>query len=162
MDAYFPIPIDGKFCQDNPRKFTLDSDFIYVDNEKDIRVVVPAGFVTDFSSVPGAFWSYFAPWEHPEAGLIHDWLYKAPNAFQSDSLKPPLTQAQCDDIFRRILHIKGVRWTKRQVLWSILRSFGSHAWDKHRKSDPIPPQPGATGYTYLEIEVGGAADKTAP
>lgn len=150
MINYFPNPIAGKFCATNQRKFTLDSDFVYQDNEKDIRVTVPAGFTTDFSSVPGAFWAYFAPWEHPEAGLIHDWLYKAPERFQSATLKPPLDRGQCDDIFRRILHLKGVRWGKRQALWLALKIGGGRAWDKHRAADSISAQPGATGYTYLD------------
>lgn len=136
---YFPAPIDGKFCKDNPRRFTLDTDFVYDDPEKDIRVVVPAGFTTDFSSIPSLFWAYMAPWEHPEAGVVHDWLYKSPAAFASTTYKPPLTQAQCDDMYRRILDLKGVRWSKRQTLWSILRIAGGVSWNRHRAADSAPP-----------------------
>lgn len=134
----FPIPIDGQFCPTNPRKFTLNAEFVYNDPEKDIYVVVPAGFVTDGNSVPKAFWSYFAPWEVPEAGVIHDWLYKHPTGYTYLSGAPALSlsRAEVDDIHRRILHLKGVRWSKRQLLWSILRAAGSAAWNRHRNDDP--------------------------
>lgn len=135
---YFPAPIDGKFCPENPRRFTLDADFVYDDPEKGLRVVVPAGFCTDFSSVPGAFWAYFAPWEHPEVGLVHDWLYKSPSALTSTIWPLPLTRQQADDVFRRILHLKGVRITKRNILYAALRLGGSIAWDRHRKQNTPP------------------------
>ena len=132
--SHFPLPLAGVF-EDSGRKFTLSSPFIYQDTEKDLLIEVPAGFTTDWNSVPGALWSWFAPWEYPEAGLVHDWLYRAPNGFQSQSIKPPLTKAQCDDIHRRILDLKGCRWSKRQAVWLALRSFGGRAWSRHRADD---------------------------
>jgi hypothetical protein len=133
--AIFPARLQGYF-EDDSRRFTLTEDFIYADTEKDIRVVVPKGFTTDWNSVPEPLWAYFAPWEYPEAGLVHDWLYASPAGFSSGALKPPLSKAQCDDIHRRILDLKGCRWTKRQAIWSMLRAFGGHAWNKHRAQDP--------------------------
>ena len=144
--AYFPAPIDGKFCPDNPRRFTLDTDFIYQDEEKDIRVVIPAGFTTDFNSTPGAVWWYFSPWDVLEAGLVHDWLYAAPGAFGRLSKNgrfantTVLTRQQCDDIHRRILHLKDMRLTKRNIIYGFLRSFGGVAWGRHRANDPPPSE----------------------
>lgn len=136
----FPNRPEGYFEGDN-RHFTLTRDFIYDDSEKDIVVVVPKGFRTDWNSVPGALWAYFAPWEYPEAGLVHDWLYAHPNAYRKPSLKAPifpypaLSKAECDDVHRRILHLTGCRWTKRQIIWSGLRVGGGFAWQKHRDDD---------------------------
>jgi hypothetical protein len=132
---YFPAEIDGKFCKDNPRRFTLDADFIYDDPEKDIRVVIPAGFTTDFNSTPWIVWWYFSPYDVLEAGLVHDWLYKSPAAFTSTTLKPPLDRGQCDDIHRRILDLKGMRWSKRNIIYGFLRSGGVVAWNRHRAAD---------------------------
>lgn len=133
--SIFPNRLEGFWEPDNDRKFTLTSDFIYDDPEKDIRIVVPTGFTTDWNSVPRAFWGYFPPWQYPEAGLIHDWLYKSPNAFGSQFRTSPLDRGACDDIHRRIMDLKGARWTKRQIAWSLLRSFGGVAWDRHRAAD---------------------------
>lgn len=132
--SHFPLPLAGVF-EDDGRRFTLSQPFVYRDSEKDLVVEVPAGFRTDWNSVPGALWSWFAPWEYAEAGLIHDALYKNPSGFQSRSLRPPLTRAQCDDIHRRILDLKGCRWTKRQAIWLALRAGGGVAWNRHRAAE---------------------------
>src|SRR5262249_37503862 len=40
------------------------------------RVEVPSGFVTDFASVPRAFWSFLPPdGEYAYAAVLHDYLY---------------------------------------------------------------------------------------
>jgi hypothetical protein len=139
--SYFPFgPPAGKFHEDDPRKITLLEPFLYVDEEKDIWIAIPEGYVSDGNSVPKAFQGYFGRWEIPEAGVVHDWLYDHPEAYKrlsTDAPQGPLDKAACDDIHRRILHLKGVRWSKRQVLWSILRSAGFHAWGQHRQRDTI-------------------------
>lgn len=132
--TYFPNRLEGYFEDDN-RRFTLTADFIYNDDEKDIRVVVPKGFTTDWNSIPRALWAWFAPWEYPEAGVIHDWLYASPAGFASTSIKPPLDKGRCDDIHRRILDLKGCRWTKRQAVHAALTIGGGVAWSRHRAQD---------------------------
>lgn len=144
---YFPLHLAGEFSDDG-RRLTLDRPFIFEDFEKGIRVEVPAGFQTDFNSVPRPLWGYFPPWQYPEAGVIHDWLYKSPQAyFQWKSFGDgklgsygfdwfpatvPLERQQCDDIHRRILDLKGCRWTKRQLAYAALRSGGWVPWNKYR------------------------------
>lgn len=124
----FPLPIDGKWL--GPRRFKLDTKFIYED--VDIRVVVPAGFITDFNSSPRIIWSYFAPTDCLEAGLVHDWLYANPNG---------LTRQQCDDIHRRILHLCGFRLTKRNAIYTGLRVGGWVPWNKYRAQDIVGQSP---------------------
>lgn len=139
VTANFPLPLRGEWL--TPRKFKLLETFKYVDPDLDIEVTVPAGFVTDFNSVPRLFWAYFAPLDCPEAGLVHDWLYDHPSAyrrmFTPSPPTSPLSKAECDNIHRRILHLKGFRWSKRQLLWGILRTAGIHAWRKHRAQDVV-------------------------
>jgi hypothetical protein len=39
-------------------------------------IKVPVGFVTDFASIPRAFWSILPPIDnYAKAAVIHDWLY---------------------------------------------------------------------------------------
>ena len=134
----FPNRLEGYF-ENDLRRFTLTNDFIYNDPEKDIRVVVPKGFTTDWNSVPRALWTYFAPWEYPEAGVVHDWLYASPNGYATQSSAPnvPLTKDQCDDVHRRILHLRGCRWAKRQAIKLALRIGGGVAWNRHRAQDIV-------------------------
>ena len=130
---HFPLPVVGEWL--GPCKFKLHALFVYDDPEMDIRVDVPAGFVTDFNSTPRAVWWYFAPIDVLEAGVVHDWLYAHPERFVSLSLRPPLTRDQVDGVHRRILHLKGMRWTKRQVIHGFLRAGGGVAWNRHRRKD---------------------------
>ena len=145
--THFPLGIRVEFHDDDPNKVTLIAPFIYLDEKLDIMVEIPEGFVSDGNSVPKAFQGYFGRWECPESGVVHDWLYAAPGAYyrhhsKSDAWIPntdpdlALTRGECDNIHRRILDLKGFRWSKRQTLWSILRTFGGMAWSRHRSEDP--------------------------
>ena len=130
---HFPLPIRGEWL--SSRKFKLLEQFIYNDAEFDMLVVVPPGFVTDFNSSPRAVWAYFAPVDVLEAGVVHDWLYDHPDGFESLSYRPPLSKADCDRVHRRILELKGMRITKRNTIYWLLRSAGFLAWNRHRRKD---------------------------
>lgn len=136
--AHFPLATKVEFHDDDPNRVTLLAPFVYIDPGLDIRVDIPAGFVSDGNSVPKAFQGYFGRWECVESGLVHDWLYDNPGAFSSHSRTPPLSRGEVDSIHRRILELKGFRWTKRQLLYGILRSCGFLAWNRHRSVDTQP------------------------
>lgn len=135
--AYFPLPVNGQWSDDE-RTFTLCMPFVYADETKGIVVTIPTGFTTDFNSVPRAAWGYFPPWQYLKAGLVHDWLYTHPDQFVSATLTKPLERAQCDDIHRRVLDLEGCRWSKRQIVYSLLRVGGGAAWNRHRAEDNPP------------------------
>ena len=122
---HFPLPLSGQF-EDNGRRLILTTPLIYLDQEKNLYIEVPAGFKTDFNSVPRGLWNVFPPWQYPEAGVVHDWLYKAPGSF---------SRGDCDDIHRRILDILGCSWIKRQGAWLVLRSAGWKPWNSYRSKD---------------------------
>lgn len=132
----FPNHISGYF-EDDDRHFTLTADFVYEDLEQDVRIVVPSGFTTDFNSTPRAIWWYFAPTDYPEAGVVHDWLYKNPSGYTHPSGDPVVAfdRSACDDIHRRILDLKGVRWTKRQAVHTGLHAFSWKPWNEYRALD---------------------------
>lgn len=134
--AIFPLPINGQWS-DSEDKFTLDTPFIYLDTEKDIQVVVEAGFTTDANSVPQLLQSYFPAWQYLKAGLIHDWLYRAPGAYSRPSGAPAqhLTRGQVDSLHGRILELEGMRWSKRQAIRLALLVGGGVAWNRHRAED---------------------------
>lgn len=131
----FPYPLRGEWdLSASDVRFTLTDPFVYDDAEKAVKVYVPSGTVTDFSSVPRVLWSWFAPTEFPAAGVVHDQMYRHPHAF-SRGTRIPLTRGQCDDIYRRILHLSGCRKSKRLAAWSGLRIGGWAAWNKYRKAE---------------------------
>ena len=124
---HFPIPLSGQF-EDNGRRLILTSPLIYIDPDKNLYIEVPAGFETDFNSTPRGLWNVFPPWSYPEAGVVHDWLYKTPGSF---------SRAQCDDIHRRILDLLGCPWIKRQAAWLALRAGGWKPWSNYRQIDGL-------------------------
>ncbi len=120
--SYFPHPLQGEFL-DNGRSFLLTEDFIFEGEAQ--RIVVPAGFVTDFNSVPRGLWNFFPPWEYPEAGVVHDYLYRYNG----------ISRADADAIHRRILELKGCPWFKRQAAYYALRIGGSVPWNRYREAE---------------------------
>ena len=135
ISANFPLPINGQWSDDET-KFILDTPFVYNDPEKGCLITVPAQFDTDFNSVPQFFESWFPAMQYMAAGLVHDFLYRRPKGpYGANGATLDLTREDCDDLHRRILHLKGCRWSKRQAIWSALRSGGWAAWNKHREAD---------------------------
>jgi hypothetical protein len=132
--AFFPLgPPQGYFF-DRGRKFRLMADFRYVDDEaKGIDVTVPKGTVTDFNSVPRLLWWWFAPQDCVEAGVVHDYLYENPGEGRSDGER--WTRGELDDLWRRILHLDGMRRSKRLAGWLGVRIGGWNAWRQHRRRD---------------------------
>lgn len=89
-------------------------------------LTVPAGFKTDFASVPRALWGLFPPYgRHTRAAVIHDWLY----------LTGSLSRADADGIFRRIMRESGVGRLRRWIMYLALRLFGWAAWRAHRRTE---------------------------
>lgn len=98
--------------------------------------VVPAGFVTDFATIPR-----FLHWEvspygaYTRAAVLHDWLLVSLATWTSewgtpqgrdpvnpDRLKwPPANSRDCDGIFRRVMEDLGVPWAKRWTMWAAVR-----------------------------------------
>ena len=82
-------------------------------------IKVPAGFVTDFASVPRLFWSIFPPiGRYGYAALFHDYVY----------WDQKLTRAQADAVFKNTMEELGVPGWKKAVLYSAVRLFGFAAW----------------------------------
>lgn len=132
---WFPFPITGQFL--SPRRFMLESPFLYRDSEKGWSVTVEAGFTTDFNSSPRGLWNLFAPWDYLEAGLIHDWLYRYPAAItlhKPGILSLPLSRSACDAIHYRILTILGCPRWKRWGAWLLIRAGGWSPWQNYRRS----------------------------
>lgn len=113
----FPNHLQGEFL-DDARSFKLTRDLVYIG--RTLTIGIPAGFITDFNSVPRGLWNFFPPWEYPEAGVVHDWLYREPIH--------SVSRATADGIHRDILKILGCPLHKRILIYTALRTFGGRAW----------------------------------
>ena len=82
-------------------------------------MLVPAGFVTDFASIPRLFWRVLPPTgSYGKAAVIHDYLYRT-GAF---------TRSICDGIFLEAMCELGVPGWKRRVMFRAVRLFGGSSY----------------------------------
>lgn len=91
--------------------WTTLTDLHYLGPEGDW--LVPAGFVTDFASIP-TFVTWLIPkhGQHTLAAILHDWLIAHP-------VVPP---RDTDRIFRRVLGELGVPPVRRALMWAGVRA----------------------------------------
>lgn len=102
----------------------LAEQFGYYDWVLNETFLIPAGFSTDFASIP-RFAHVLLPknGEYDAPAVLHDWLYYA-----------ALTNRDTADfIFLEAMEVLGVPKWKRVLLYRAVRDFGWKAWNKHRK-----------------------------
>lgn len=119
---HFPSGVLSGELYDNGRKLVLAREFVFVDPGK-LRVTLPVLATTDFNSTPRIVWAWMPPWEHPEAGAVHDWLYRYPMGFSRN---------QCDQVHRRILELTGASRFKSEAAYRALQIGGGASWDRYR------------------------------
>ena len=88
-------------------------------------IKVPAGFITDFASVPKIFQHIIKPdGKHSKADVIHDYCY----------VTGIYSKFKADRIFLEAMKVLHVKFWKRQVMFYAVLLFGFVAWYKHRWS----------------------------
>ena len=84
-------------------------------------ITVPEGFITDFASVPRAFWWLLPPaGKYAGAALVHDYLYRTHLYSRKDA----------DDIFLEAMEVLQVPRWKREIMYYAVRMFGWKAYSK--------------------------------
>lgn len=97
----------------NKVRFKLLEDYMVM------GYVIPAGYSTDFASVPKSLWNILPPiGKHNEAALLHDWLYDNRIGTRKDA----------DKLFLRSMRINGVRWISAQLMYLGVRIGGRKWW----------------------------------
>lgn len=80
---------------------------------------VPAGFRTDFASIPRVFRSLVPVLgRQNRASVLHDYLYK-------NRLR---TRSWADGVFLHAMACTGVRWLKRHTMYAAVRLGGERVW----------------------------------
>lgn len=101
--AKFLSDLEGKWLDDDAR-FCLDAPLIYESDVAGQTFVVPAGFVTDFASVPRVpvVYMLFGDRAHREA-VVHDWLYQSHR----------VSKGMADKVFKEAMAARGKGWFTR-------------------------------------------------
>lgn len=81
-------------------EFRLLEPFQFYVGEKEAPhtiYTIPAGFVTDLTSVPRLLWSLLPPHgRYAKAAILHDWLV---------TQAPEIPRSQADDLFCEAMHV---------------------------------------------------------
>jgi len=116
----FLTELDARL-KDDDRVWVLDSPLIYV-SDLFGKIEVPAGFETDFASVPRVPVAYmlFGDRAHRES-VLHDYLYRI------DS-RPPATFSEANAVFLEAMEVRGKSYFVRYAMyWGVvLGGWGSY------------------------------------
>ncbi len=102
----------------------LLNDLRYDVLDTGVTVVVPAGFVTDFASIPRPFWSLLPRWgKHGAPAVVHDFLY----------WEQRCTREEADRLIKLAMQENRVGAIRRSVIHAALRIGGALAWRGNAK-----------------------------
>ncbi|RBY94895.1 hypothetical protein DQ244_06510 [Blastococcus sp. TBT05-19] len=110
------------------------------------RFVVPAGFLTDFATVPRlVVWLVPRFGRYTAAAILHDWL--CTEGIRSGAVTSP----EADGIFRRVMRENGVPVLRRWLMWCGVR-WGALV-DAERRPGWWRSAPGVLGISVLAAPV---------
>jgi hypothetical protein len=121
----FPSPLhleDTGIARDGRQIFRLLDSFQY-ELGTGLIIEVPAGFETDYASVPRFFWRLLPPWgQHGKAAVLHDFLYRQASG---------VSKVVADAVFVDAMSSLGVPWWQRMAMFWAVALFGrsSYRWD---------------------------------
>ena len=105
----------------------LTAHLVYEDEK--YHVIVPAGFETDFASVPRLPLMYLLAGDTAhEAAVIHDYLYRING----------ISRREADALFYRIMLETGEPRWRAWMMYSAVRVGGWRTWNKYRAAEFTP------------------------
>lgn len=111
------------------RQWKLLEEFgYYIGTENSNEYVpVPVGYVTDFATIPRAFWSVIPPWgKYGKAAVIHDFLCTDKYFLRKteDGVeKIECSRKQADDIFLEAMGVLGVDDVTKTMMYAAVRAY---------------------------------------
>ena len=117
MNVKFLTTLDVRDIDDH--KWQLLAPFVV--EVEGALIKVPAGFITDFASVPRIPLTYmlFGNIGH-RAAVVHDYIY-------STGIFP---REYADDVFKALLQAEGVGTVRSNVMYAGVRAFGSQFYNE--------------------------------
>jgi hypothetical protein len=116
--ATFLTPLELEYI--DGVRYRVTTAFEFESAVLDRIIAVPAGFVTDFASVPRAFWELLPPTgRYGKAAVVHDRLYHRPSL---------ATKAEADAVFLEAMTVLGVNVVTRQIMYRAVSWFGGSSY----------------------------------
>ena len=108
-------------------QWRLVDEFAYDSAVAGARIIVPAGFITDFASVPRVPVAYWLVGDTAHlAAVVHDFLY-------CTGIFP---KAMADRVFLEAMAVTGIPLWRRWAMYLGVTYGGDLAWASHRKGTP--------------------------
>jgi hypothetical protein len=93
-------------------------------NSRLAAVVVPAGFVTDFASIPRIAWSIFpTDGDYTYPAVVHDYLYWSQQTSRVDA----------DEVFRLMMKEFQISDASIAIIHTAVRAGGESAWTENAR-----------------------------
>lgn len=119
--AGFLTPLRVELADESAGTWRLTQDLHYQSARAGRRIVVPAGFVTDFASVPRLPIIYLATGDTAHGpAVVHDWLYSSGE----------LRRSIADAVFLEAMEAAGIAWLRRRAMYAAVRAMG---WRYYRR-----------------------------
>jgi hypothetical protein len=102
-------------------------DACMVEFHEDIKLYIPAGYTTDFATVPQLFWSLCPP--HGRAAMpsvVHDYMYD--NRVYEDEVGERKARRFADEMFLKHMKEAGVPKWQRYTYYFVVRWFAGPWW----------------------------------
>lgn len=94
---------------------------------------IPAGFFTDFASVPRIFWPLIPPQgEAQPPSVVHDYFYTVHP--KSDEMTMEEERLFADNLFRDQLIERGISKWQVNIMYRMVRLFGKYRFEHYGKS----------------------------
>jgi len=131
MESRFRTKLYTALKDDSDSVWIITEPLIYDSQMLKNTVEIPAGFNTDFASVPRVpiIYSLWGDRAHREATL-HDYLYRI-------DAEPILERALCDKVFREAMAATGKPWYIRHFMYAGVRIGGRGAFMKRKVFDVL-------------------------
>lgn len=106
-------------------RWVLLSPLVFYSDVLAHEIRVPAGFVTDFASVPRVPVAFMLTGNAAHAAaVIHDYLYSSTIC----------TRAQADAVFEEAMAATKQPWWRRKLMWAGVRLFGGAPYNEDQKA----------------------------
>lgn len=117
-------PSPGVRPSGDNRAFVLIESMTYVIGSTSVEITVPAGFVTDYASIPEALWSLYSPHDqYSRAAIVHDYLYWSQLC----------TREQADNLFMIAMKESEVPKNMRDFVYAGVHLFGGSSWTENQQ-----------------------------
>ena len=126
----FTKPLIVRYVGEENKKaiWEIQESFVYYIGSLDSEdyIEVPAGFQTDFATIPKALWSIFPPsGKYVKAAVIHDYLTSNKGQVKISEKERFFSKKEVDDIFYEAMGVLGVSYFVKKMVYLSVRVFGN-------------------------------------